>query len=417
MGLMALAGLIFALLTEAERRSHDRAKPPPTPLTVPFVLRFALGVYIIGLVYLVVRRLTRRSGNEVAAAGVRRPALGGFSIPILALVGLVLVVLVIQTSGDHKPRQETVEKPVTVHALAPADLPELGYLPVSANLMAGVHVAELRQGDRGGLVSLWLAAAFPGVNDLERRTGIKIEALDHAVLGLSGAAQGSQLTLVVQTLQPYDREAVRKALGPSREETYAGQPLYVGRWGALPQALVWCAAPRTLVVVSRPDGVSPRAMRTVPARPRTGSGKLPERFRALFERRPLPSGTPVWLAGMPRDRETVKQWLALTPLAQTDRKVLKRVTASLVKDGEKLLGRVETFAAGIRLDRQVTLTGVLRAPDGTKALQLVRLLRRRAGEERGWKVVHKAGGRWVIVQIKMDGKNLARAITGPRQRK
>jgi hypothetical protein len=414
MAFMALLGLIYALMTTAQRRSHDVAKPPPEPLSVPFVLRLGLGVYIIVLVYTVVRGWTRRSEAEPSPG---RSTWRSFSIPGIALVGLILVVLVIQTSRGHKPKPEAPPAPAPVRAVAPPDLPGLGFLPEDASLVAGVHVAELVQGDKSGLVPLWLAASFPGLNDLERRTGIKLDAVDQAVLGFSVGKKGSQLTLVVQTSKPFDREAVARALRPRRVEQYAGRPLYVCRWGEQPEALVWYAARNSLVLVMRRGGTPPQAMTALPATPRLGKKKVPSRFRLLFEQRPLPSGTPVWVAGCPENRTMVRKWLALTPLNRNDRKVTGQVMTVFVKDGNQLLDLVETFEVGIRLGRAVTLTGIFRAADAPSAQKLAQLLGRRGKEASGLKVVHKPGQKWVVAQFKANGKDLARALTGPGNRK
>src|SRR5262245_46088750 len=97
MAVVALAVLIYALLTQGIRRDNDEDLPQPQAVVVPFVVRFGLGVYVIAIVYLVVGNLSRR--GEISQPEPQTLA-GGFSVPAIAFIGLVLVVLVIRTTPE-----------------------------------------------------------------------------------------------------------------------------------------------------------------------------------------------------------------------------------------------------------------------------------------------------------------------------
>src|SRR5207244_10366548 len=84
----------------------------------------------------------------------------------------------------------------------PAELEGLGYLPSDTDVILGVHVAELLQEPAGRELLPRLFTAWPSLSpvNLEKWTGLRLEDIDHAILGLE--LQKSllpRLYLIVQT--------------------------------------------------------------------------------------------------------------------------------------------------------------------------------------------------------------------------
>src|SRR5207247_2243454 len=79
--------------------------------------------------------------------------------------------------------------------------------------LAGTHVAELMaQPETASILRLLRAdRANIGIYRLEELTGLRLEDLDHVVLGLKMQEAGLPV-LAVRTQQPYDEQRVRAAL-------------------------------------------------------------------------------------------------------------------------------------------------------------------------------------------------------------
>src|SRR5262249_41649113 len=143
----------------------------------------------------------------------------------------------------------------------------LGYLPPDVDFIAGIHVAEMQADPaaREFLTQLRLGPADLGLSVIQRWTGLRLEDVDHAVLGLR--VQGQlipRLNFVVRTTRPYDVELLRKSINISRSPEPGKKELYrVKLDKSLLTPILWFADEHTIVVGLKPEDLAP-----VPAKPR-----------------------------------------------------------------------------------------------------------------------------------------------------
>jgi hypothetical protein len=279
MAVMALLGLVFALMTESVRRAHDKQLPKPESISVPVVLKLGLGVYIVVVLFTCVRALTRRGTGPAVDPTV--PAARRFSpasIGAFALTGLVLVVMVLLTGREKAPQSGSETPPNLVRVVPPAELEGLGYLPAGTQVVLGFHAAEAMQTQA--------AKQFLETVDLtllEKLTDLKPQDLNHLTAGLGLAKDTAQLTLVMQTRRPYDLKKVEEAIKPIRKTAYGDKPLYAFVWEAPREAVLWCPGDHTLVMTYNIHGPRSPDFQVLPPRPRTGPEKMPPLLRPLFQ--------------------------------------------------------------------------------------------------------------------------------------
>jgi hypothetical protein len=395
LGLMAAVAVLALLFAwdPVRIRQHDLKIPKPQSLSVPLVLRFGLGVYLLVLVYTTVRgirqRLARSRGKDSRPAG--RMA-WRFAFPALALAGLVLIILVVQTTPKSRPalKPDAARKPS--RSVPPAELAGLGYLPADTELALAVDVAgllrEVPAKERPERAAL--AAGLLGLDRVERATGLALAHLDHVVLGLSGGAGGVKFTLVAQTVKPYDPTALRRALQTRRTADHGKGPVYAVHWPNLPEALVWCAGPRTLVAVSRRGAAVPDPA-DLPRGPRAAAERLPPAVRAVLRQRPLGPGTTAWAAGR---------------LSDPDVAGAVRAELSFLDPGARLAKDIRAVRASVRLDPAATLTVDVEATGPRAARELQKGLAQvdKVFQGLGLKGVRVTVSRapkdgWVILQV------------------
>jgi hypothetical protein len=221
---------------------------------------------------------------------------------------------------SRRPALPPLSTPVP--AVAPARLAALAYLPRETSVLAGAHVAELLSSTAGRRLldqPVRVAGQAVRASSLEAWTGLKLEQIDHVVVG---AEAEDRLTppvhLIVRTREPYDAERVRSALGlrtPLTEETPEGGTRKVYRFTArgggrqLPMRL-WFADDRTLVV-----GLLTVDLTTVPSRPHRGSDDLPAAVREVLQTRVGPSA-PLWAVGHSQDWRKTPAPIALAQAGQ-----------------------------------------------------------------------------------------------------
>ncbi len=396
MGLLALLTVAYALSTIGVRRAHDLHIEKARGISIPFILRFALGAYIVGLVYLAVRSWARRqdSASAVTTGEPEKPTSWRFTVAALAVVGVVLVVMVLQTTRNPPSSPEEHYRGNITHAVAPTELEVLGYLPDNAELVTAVHLDELFQEIKGKPYreALLMAGSVLGLDNLEQWTGLKLDDFTQVAVGVS-AEPRPQVTLVAQTRKPYDPAGVRKALHGGPGDTYRERPLYSFAWDERHKALLWCAGPRTLVAVYQPGSPqSEELRRALPAKPRTGADKMPASLRPLFRQRPLAAGTPVWAAGH-RNSALLWSWLGFVPLVHRER---------------VLLFRLEDVRLSLRFTDQITLMGEIQMADVRTAKRLEDDLRSRQTRGEG-KVERAPEDKWVTFQARVDRQAILQA--------
>jgi hypothetical protein len=408
MAIVALLSVVFVWDPDLIR-ADDIHLPRRRAISIPFLLRFALGVYIFALVYAVVRGFSRRSSKSDSPDHERRPVSLSFTmVAVAAAIGLILVVMVIQTRPGRRiePEKHQPEQKL-IHRKAGRELEGLGYLPENTLLVVGLHVAELMKSEYGEQV-LTLAGQF-GLDEIEKKTGLQLEACDHLVVGLSGEKNKLQLTFVLYTRQPYDQAALAKAIGSQRVGQYLKKPVYSVRWKAPPETLLWCAEPRVLVAVYRPGGVSVENLLTIPTPPRTGAQKLPAALQTLLKDRPISVGTPFWAAGRFRHADILQGLLGRAPFLQN--KELQ------------ILALIRSFRLGLRFDREVSLIVELQGNDVTAARQLAHFLDGvhkivlRFNKQIVCKLSRDPEANWVLLQVKADRETTRMFLQGSNKRK
>jgi hypothetical protein len=369
MALMAVLGLVYALLTQGVRRGHDFVKPKPESINVPLGLRLALGVYIIVLVYTLVRIWRRREGVPASEPVVPAPT-RRLPWAMAAALGVLLVVLVFLTRGGRSPEGDSGWKPV--RAVAPAELEGLGYLPADSRVVLGLHVAQAgeEQAGKQALEALNLLAP-------QGRTGLEPADLDHLVVGLTLDKQAARMTLVLRTRRPYHFNRVQKSLRLSRLGAAGRRALYSFAWEGRP-ALLWPPDERTLVVVSDLQGRQAPTMKAVPDQARKGSRAMPPLLQPLLRQRPLDLGNVFWLAANLDDPDARGRWAKLLgePLGDLETMILGALAFAPDEDRDPAVGirtvllGVRQIRVGLRFDGKAALVGDFQSPDLKSAIQL-----------------------------------------------
>jgi hypothetical protein len=342
MVVMALLALVVLLLTRDIRFARNFIKRQPEAITVPFFLRFALGVYIIVLVYTVVRgwrqRAAARRGQPIPPAEPTR-----LSIPVIAAIGVILVVLVLWTGREPSSRKKEEPSTRTVHTVAPEKLDGVGFVPEKADMIAGVHIAELweKKGSEKELERILLVNMFK-LDRIQKWTGLSLDDLDHVVLWWQTGKPLHQPNLVIRTKQSFKGEAICQTDKLKKLARRGEGILYSFRWDEGATGLLWDAGDQhTIIVVFIPGDID-----DVPLQPRSGSKKIPWPLRALFKQRRMFSGTPVWFAGRPKNSSALRRVKILSRLVKRDQEAFSAVDgfqAMVLFDGKfTLLARFHT---------------------------------------------------------------------------
>jgi hypothetical protein len=306
---------------------------------------------------------------------------------------LILVVLTGRNTPEGPKEPDTGARIITV---APGALPALGYLPETASVVAGIHVTEvLADSANKPLVDqVLLVVELLGIGDVEKTTGLKLEDYDHLAIGWQEDETHSQVTVVVQTRKPYSSAALSKTLRSAHTSAHGGKPLYSFQWQDGRKAFLWCAAPHTFVLAFSTKTAHPPHMSETPLTPRTRADRLPYPLRKLFKERPMPLGTPLWVAGSTKE---LKTWLALTPLPL---------------DVRTHLAAIREFRLGLRLDREATVTAELHTRDPGAATELFEFLQRQKLARLELSAHRSPLNNWVSVQIKLSQGGLKGLFLG-----
>jgi hypothetical protein len=282
-------------------------------------------------------------------------SLGILIVGVMVVVALGALGFALKTWGERESRHpKTAVELQAARARVPADLPALGYLPVDCQIVAGVHLADMRKDPAGkkllepplpGLLNVGLAA-------LEKRTGFQVDDIDHAVFGIALDGIIPQLTAVVRTRRSYTLEEVARAVH-GKPLRHHNLPLFRIKLEPVGGGYLWCADEFTLVLVLRPDAAKIEDMDRIPAKPRKGSAGLAEPLRGVLES--LMKNDVIWLAGYIQDPAPIQTLAGLTRLPKTD---------------TDLLTKIQSFAVGIMLEEDVTLLGSLECRDPAAAMAL-----------------------------------------------
>jgi hypothetical protein len=220
----------------------------------------------------------------------------------------------------------------------PAQLLGLGFLPKGTNLVAGLHVAALRQSKAGEIL---LSEPRPEIIAKMLTTvesvGLALDDVDHVLIGCELKDIAPHFTTVIVTRRPYDAAQIHEAVKrqPFSESTYRGKTLY--KFTKLPQnPKLWCADPRVLVWTTLKTDDLDR----IPATEQALASMLsPVTRKAMVDR--LAKQSRIWAVG---DLEPAKD---LADLA---------IQFGFVpKEQARLLALVRSFAVGVTADEKEEL--------------------------------------------------------------
>jgi len=228
----------------------------------------------------------------------------------------------------------------------------LGYLPPDANLLAFVHVHDLLQHRAGKefLDTFGLAAGQPDHDSSVHLLGVPLDNVDVMVLSMKTDAIGFRPILFVQTIKPYDANAVRAAVDTSRPVQDGYRSVYPIRSAKLPFKAIWLPAANVLAFGSRVE-----SFEAIPQQ--AGDGVLPSWLTALI---PDAAAQPVWLASQEDDlTHDLASWLPALPAP--DRAALHTVYA---------------VGAWMKFDEAPAVDAKVECTDAKQAAYLAKLLSR-----------------------------------------
>jgi predicted Zn finger-like uncharacterized protein len=279
-------------------------------------------------------------------------------------------------------------------ATPPAELAALGYLPADCGLVAGLHLAELLHDEQGK--KLWQrlrqGPAGAPLELVEERTGLKPEQIEHLVLGVHTAQPGA--VLVVRTRQPYNLSALAKVGVRTKKESFRGKPVYRFPIGPVSEGLLFQPARDTLVLSVGLLQAKLSDLQAIPQKPSQGADGLPQAIRGCLADR-LDRASLLWAAASLPDLPGLEDLVNLAGVV-------------LPEEARILLLNLKTFAAGIRLQKDVTLGAALQGKDEAAARALAALVEKhRPPGVDSFKVIGPPGEAapraqrtWVLIQVR-----------------
>jgi hypothetical protein len=278
----------------------------------------------------------------------------------------------------------------------PAKLEALGYLPPGTNIIAGVHVRQLRQ-SKGGLKllsdSIKTSRGEIVLGKLFLWTGVNVEQLDHVVVGArTEGVEFPRVVVVARTQRPIDRRTVRSTLkAEEREERDGprkGQMLYRFQVASPPvRPTLWFADDYTMVF----DLLG--QLEDIPARPHGGLERLPFEVRDALKTHVDP-GSLVWLVG------TFSDW---EKTAKTDWfKIVRTFVGTTEKERLDRLMSLSVVAVGAQPDPEAKARADIRCTDVASAKALRVALVGPDGAQPPPGVTAFLEGDWLTVQWKGD---------------
>jgi hypothetical protein len=267
----------------------------------------------------------------------------------MALLGLAFALMTTAIRRQHDHPKKTLEPELTrVISIAPARLPAVGYLPADANILVGVHVAELLDDPACKELAAGLSNGSLGfnVNTLTQITGMPLEEIDHAAAAFRLEDRLlPHMTIVVRTRRPYDAGKIRTLLKAGRplewkKRTFYRYPLNGGAF----EAMVWMADERTLVY-----GMTREDLEPVPVKPAADNSRFAAPLREALEGQ-LSPGTQLWAIGHASHWQAGLSWLNT--------------------DWSRVLAKLQTFLLSLRAEKEATLTLHVECTDKETAREL-----------------------------------------------
>lgn len=292
------------------------------------------------------------------AARPRRSNRSVLTALLLVMIGMASLALVFAVWTTWERRRRDNLPPTKVVVTAPAGLSSLGYLPPNCDIVLGLHVGELLEHPLGRdlLTRFRLPVGNIGFDSLQQWTGVPLEEIDHAVLGVvTQTGAFPYFTLVVQTRRPVHTRKLVEAIQAGSAQTQGNKKYYPVRMlnGLLTSGL-WVTEDEMRVVLT-----SHLALDLVPdVRHADQEHLLPSIRKFLDARTP---GTQFWAVGHIKDWE-----MTLLPTALTLGQVSKE-TGDLVKQFRGLEG-------WFQLEQDLTVNARIEGQDASAATTVATLL-------------------------------------------
>lgn len=263
-------------------------------------------------------------------------------------MAVAALALALATLHARKTRDPKVPPAATgLRAVAPGELPALGYLPDDCNLVAAIHIADILNSATGKklLKAPQLDQLDKGLAWVASWTGLQVGAIDHVALGTRIGGNVPQLVAVLRTRQPYRLEELARRF-PGKAFPHYKRPLFRMKLQPVGGGYVWCADERTLVLLLRPDTVKIEDMDRVPAFPRPAGSALTAAVHKLVTEQIRQAD--IWAAGVLDQPEALADLLKLVPL-------MSKLPPPLAQ--------ARSFAVGARVDEELEVLGVVRVGD------------------------------------------------------
>jgi hypothetical protein len=349
-------------------------------------------------------------------------ALAGFVLANMVSAALLVLPFLVDQTGfrrSHDPKNPPQEPPVTVEstAVAPGQLPGLGYLPADDKLVAGIHVAELLQQPSGPKLfgkrkegeppPPWLIDQ--GFGRVERWTGLKPEQIDHVVFGIRVDGFFPHVTIVVRTRQPYNpavlkaaQDALAAAQGTKVVPVKHLDRDYYKFKDQVGNGSLWLADAQTLILVYRVDALTERDDLALTEKQRQGGVGPAPALRQVLAR--LDKGTLLW-------------WCAIDV---EQPQLAASMVGGVGKDEElgKLLKQVHSLLGGVRLQKEeAAVLAQFECADAGTARRLAELLRQQKLPGLGEPKVQgptDGSGHWVSLQLPGSPEAVLRALGNVR---
>jgi hypothetical protein len=202
-------------------------------------------------------------------------------------LALVAGVIVLVWNNRTKSRRTTpgVDAPHAV--IRPVDLPAVGYLPDSCEMVMAIQIPLLMeklgpaaQADPAQAIEeLGLPESI--VETIETTSGVGLKNVDQLVVGVSfkNGSLPPQLVVVVHTRQPFDfQDLLRKSKATTLKRE--GRTLHVVKSSQILSVFWWSPNDRVLI-----GTIAARDFDAVPMQPKTGIDHLPPSMNALIRER------------------------------------------------------------------------------------------------------------------------------------
>jgi len=354
MGLVAILFLGYALQTEQIRREHDHNLPKAQSITIPIGIAVACNVYIVALIFAIFPPKNRPGAVRLTIV------LAGLTAMVVT-IGLLRVH--IRVSSDPNAAEESFVQPIA-RSVRPAELSGLGYLPEDTNVIAAVNIGMLMETPEGREFLMGNRGQLWNWQRLQEWTGISLSEIDHVIVGLRvDNSLLPRLLVIIETNRAFEMARVKAAV----------------RAGKLPDPNA-CLFPSDHVLIL---GLTRKDLERVSLK-RSEGIHLPPSFQEALQQR-IPRGAEVWAVGH------ADNWLQTPALA---------FFAGLPKENREVFQKIQTFAAGIRLEKAPTIDAAFQCADEPDAKALEQLLRQQKLDElKDAKISEKE--RWVSFQAKV----------------